>query len=732
MNDLDLNQIVRNDLDRIVAVEPLQNGQAEIFRRTENDTIERSFVPFCPWLLLAEPSLAAGLDGLTDLIAMPGPGKFRIRAVFKNLDAYENALKNLKLVTGKSPSAPGAPYRVFSDLSQQFLSAYPARLFGKMNFSEVRRMQLDIETFAIGEDHFPDPKRKDDAIFLVSLKDSTGWETFISIENSDEKSLLNKLIATINERDPDIIEGHNIFNFDLKYIVTRCKMHKIPFAIGRDGSEPSKRESRFTAGEKTIPFTRFDIYGRHVVDTFHLVHLYDVSHRDMEGHGLKLAAKYFGVAAPERTYIDGDKLTSTFFATPEKVTAYCLDDARETDALSRILSPSYFYQTQLVPLPYQSCITRGTAARIDAMLCAEYILANAALPIPAMQEQLQGALTDSEIPGVYHNVWHADVRSLYPSIIISRNLCPASDNIRAFPRLLSELRKFRLAAKDAKKQAPPELKGHFDALQSSFKILINSFYGYTGFSQATFNDYAMASNITATGRSILSGMRSFLENSGATVIEMDTDGIYFTPPADVSDMDVMTARIQATLPPGIEIEMDASYKAMFCYKSKNYALLGNDDKITIAGAALKSRGLEPFQRRYISQLISLLLTERQDQLQELYEKYVDDIENHRLPISDFAKREYLSKSPESYAKDLKAGIAKHSAAYDLALASGKKYLQGDAVDFYVTGMKKTVSVSDNSKLLEDAPTDSRDENIQFYLSKLQQLHKKFISDAEIQ
>ena len=233
---LNLNAIIRNDLERIVAVEPETDGTATLFRRTKEDRIERFSLPFKPWLLLATPVLAESLSGLDELIALPGDGIFTIRAAFQNSNAYYEALKTLKKLTGKTPGAPNAPYRVFSDLTQQFLSTYPARLFGGMEFGELRRMQLDIETHSIGEPHFSDATRPDDAIFLVSLKDSTGWEKHIASQDNNELRLLQELIATIQERDPDVIEGHNIFNFDLNYILTRCKMHKLPFAVGRDGS----------------------------------------------------------------------------------------------------------------------------------------------------------------------------------------------------------------------------------------------------------------------------------------------------------------------------------------------------------------------------------------------------------------------------------------------------------------------------------------------------------------
>ena len=101
----------------------------------------------------------------------------------------------------------------------------------------------------------------------------------------------------LKPRDPDIIEGHNIFDFDLPYIEARCKRHRVKLDIGRDGSRLSSRPSRFSAGERLSGCRRYEVYGRHIVDTLHMVQLYDVSHRELESYGLKAVARHFGVAA---------------------------------------------------------------------------------------------------------------------------------------------------------------------------------------------------------------------------------------------------------------------------------------------------------------------------------------------------------------------------------------------------------------------------------------------------
>src|SRR2546430_1197417 len=83
------------------------------------------------------------------------------------------------------------------------------------------------------------------------------------------------------------------------------------------------------------------------------------------------------------------------------------------------------------------------------------------------------------------------------------------------------------AAKD------PGEQRRLEAFQNTFKILINSFYGYLGFAQGHFADFDAAARVTQIGRDLLKKMIEWLNQHGAQVIEVDTDGIYFVPPAAV-------------------------------------------------------------------------------------------------------------------------------------------------------------------------------------------------------
>src|SRR3977135_3967221 len=171
---------------------------------------------------------------------------------------------------------------------------------------------------------------------------------------------------------------------------------------------------------------------------------------------------------------------------------------------------------------------------------------------------------------------------------------------------------------------------HFHALQNTFKILINSFYGYLGFAQGHFADFDAAARVTQIGRDLLKKMIDWLNAKGAKVIEVDTDGIYFVPP-DKIDIDDLQKGLAKELPKGIEVEFDEQFDAMFSYKAKKYALFTRDGEVIIKGGALKSRGLEKFQRVFLEEMIKLLMEGRPEaipQLRDDFEKKIRDREWH--------------------------------------------------------------------------------------------------------
>src|SRR5213078_297776 len=152
-----------------------------------------------------------------------------------------------------------------------------------------------------------------------------------------------------------------------------------------------------------------------------------------------------------------------------------------------------------------------------------------------MPRTFEGGYTDIFFTGVAHNVWHCDITSLYPSVMLQFDCFPASDQLQIFRHLITDVRAFRLEAKaEMRAEKDPARQHHLQALQNTFKILLNSFYGYLGFAQGHFADFDAAARVTQIGRDLLKKMIDWLNAHDAQVIEVDTDGIYFVPPSAVA------------------------------------------------------------------------------------------------------------------------------------------------------------------------------------------------------
>ncbi len=707
-------------------VEAAKQDQMILFWRKDGKTTQTE-VPFSPFILLAKGELVQGLGADMEVTPFDGDAPLRWKANFPTWKSCQKAKSWLARETGMMAGNPQAPYFLLSDPVQQHLIQSGQTLFKGLQFDDLRRMQVDIECYTTEGYDFCNADREGDRIIAIAMGDSSGWREVLSGAELDEKAMLEQFVARVKERDPDVIEGHNIFNFDLPYLTKRAKRCGVKLALGRNGAPPDSRPSRFSVGERTISFTRFEVFGRQIVDTYFMVQAYDITHRALDGYGLKDVARHFGIAPANRIYIEGSAISAEFKSNPEKLMRYALHDIDETEALSRLLSQSAFIQAQMIPFSYQNIAIRGNATKIDAMLLREYLREKKAIPLPERGRPFAGGYADMFMEGVIQNVHHCDVRSLYPSLMLTLKIGPKTDSLAVFHRLLEQLRRFRLDAKRREQEAVSDGERiHFGALQATFKILINSFYGYLGFDQVRFSDFDAAERVAAEGRELLGQMIEWLKKNGAQPVEIDTDGVYFVPPAgDDIFQQSFRSRFSSSLPEGIEVEFDGEYVAMFSYKMKNYALLTDTQEIIVKGAALKSRGLEPFQRKFLRDLIRLKLELKESELPALKARYEADIRERKWPIAMLAKTETLQDAPATYAAKIKEKGRGRNAAYELALVSGREYRAGDQLSHYVTGTKKAVQVFAAARLVAAWNPVERDENVPYYLAKLDALYDKF-------
>jgi DNA polymerase I len=712
----------------IVAVEPVGENVMRLFIRGGVELRTKDDV-FTPFMLLEDESLMKGFKKPYRAEELSSGNDYKSLVLFESWGDCLKARSFLQSKTGQSASSPQAPYLFLSDPVHQHLLLTGKTQFKGLGFKDLHRLAFDIETACAPGYEFSNPERDEDRIISIALADSRGRSEILFGGEMEEKEMIESLSDRIRDLDPDVLEGHNVFNFDLDYITARARMHGVNLPWGRDGSIPRVRRSRFSVAERIIDYSRMEIFGRHVVDTMFLLQYYDVTAREMDSYGLKSAARHFGLAEEDRTYIEGRDVQWYFEHEPETLKKYNLEDAKETLALSELLGYSFFLQARIFPFSYQNIFVRGNATKINALFLREYLRQHTSVPKPKGGREFEGGYTDVFAEGVVRNVVHCDVASLYPSVMLSYGLKPSGDSLDVFRPLLRDLRKFRLDAKQLAQEAKTaHERDYFQALQQTFKVLINSFYGYLGTELHHFADPGVAAEVTKHGREIIRAMLSWLRNEGALPVEIDTDGIYFVPPPGVDTeqkAEALVNRLSQSLPEGIEVSMDGLYPAMFSYKRKNYALMDDKGDVVIKGSALRSRGMEKYLREFLSAMLRLLLEGRAERVEALLKEYMQKIENHEIGIFWLAKTEALRESLESYRQKTLGGGRNLAALYELALASKRPYRAGDQLSYYVTGEKKNVRVYDNSKLASSYDPSRPDENVAYYQNKLLALYDKF-------
>src|SRR5213078_1975244 len=260
----------------IVAIELGETGMVRVYRREADGSTVADVEPFHPFVWADSDVVDLGIE--TEKLQSDLKYGWLVTVdSWKELIALRNGLKNA-----------GRDFFAFTDPVQHYLTATGRTLFKELSFEELKRMQLEVLSFEGDDDH----------IMSIAISDNAGWEELIAVDpkniEESERNALKRLTALIKERDPDVIEGHDLFRVHLPYLVGRAKKLKNKFDWGRSGSFLRSRPSRLQIAEKTIDYPKFTIDGRHFVDTFLLAQFYDVGMRTLSGFERADVAQHFG------------------------------------------------------------------------------------------------------------------------------------------------------------------------------------------------------------------------------------------------------------------------------------------------------------------------------------------------------------------------------------------------------------------------------------------------------
>jgi DNA polymerase I len=679
-------------MDNVVAIEiDNDTSQGTVWQRLNGEVVSHE-VPFRPWLVSSFLNKQHGAK----TSKLSGDHQIKWFHSYPTIDDY---------MKGKHIHPWGKAF-MLEDMRQQFLAINRDKmLFQNMRFDQLNRFVFDIET----EDLDPTTNR----ILMITI--SCEWGDLI-IEQDSEEDMIDEMEVIIQAINPDTIEGYNIYGFDIPFLLERAAQYGKTLNWGRNG-EPVElgKKWNFRVGSYDQPVQTHNVYGRHVIDGLIVAKRYDANTQGtFENFQLKYLTKKLGISKDDRVYLDRNKMKELYINDPDLVRKYAMQDASETKELIAMMVQPEFYLTTMIPDTFQNVLMSGNSTKINVLLVGEYLEEQHSIPLPSGErEDYEGGYVDCRLFGVFENVAKADVASLYPSIMLNKDgATPNQDTLGVFKNTLAGLTTKRLAIKKQEQQTTdPNEKQYLHGLNWAYKITINSFYGYLAVKGMHFSDHKAAATVTRVGREIVTDMADQMEAMGMTIIEIDTDGVYFQHPEGCEIVELIPQFL--SLEDWVTVEVEDRYDAMISIKAKNYVLkkVGKDE-LSYHGNSLRSRRDEKFGRAFLDSVVGKLLSGKMGEIAQLYVEQQRRILQHGFTKDEITKRERISSA--TFKSPTKAKIR--------AAIEGKNLKEGDYIYIYQ-------SVDGSYKLIDNYKRGDADTF--YYLERLHKFGQRLESVLEV-
>ena len=421
----------------------------------------------------------------------------------------------------------------------------------------LRYMSFDIECLP---DHGEMPKAEVSPVILISMAfepEYRGQKDLVLVGKNidcqrpdvqvcqDEHDLLSTFASILRDYDPDVVAGYNSNEFDFPYLLERAKQLRVDLRAGRDGSSCYLR--------KIVNSTNISITGRIVVDLLPIIR----SSYSLKQYTLRNAAAE--LLKMEKYDVDPKEIESLWADGGEGLRRFISYSRRDANLAQRLLldlrlMDKYIALSRASGALLQDIVNGGQSGMVENLLLRRFGEGNRVVPPKPDADLSEERYIDSDelkggavlVPekGLLEDIVILDYKSLYPTIMMAHNLCystvvprgqgPASDKtITApsggrfvspevspgiVPQVLKELLDQRTQTKRQMKRATDEERRFLDAKQYAMKILLNSFYGYSGYARARLYSLDLANAVTSFGRENIVKTKNIIDEIGSVYI----------------------------------------------------------------------------------------------------------------------------------------------------------------------------------------------------------------------
>ena len=595
---------------------------------------------------------------------------------------------------------------------EQYLVQKKKRLFkGFEEYDDIHRFVFDLETTALNPE--------DGRIFMVGMKDNRGFEKVIEIGDSEveESEAIYEFFETIEKLKPTIIGGYNSSNFDWNWLFKRAEvlqMDTTRFKTLNPNEGYKINDGILKLGAEIEDYKQIKIWGCNSLDIAHAVRRAQTINSEIKSWGLKYITQFSNSQKPNRIYVKGDKIASTYrenkefylniengkykpvgaeglydidkkfpntytkVGGAEIVERYLMDDLWETMEVDGQFNQASFLLASMVPTSYERISTMGTATLWKMLMLAWSYHKGLAVPAKDTKRPFVGGLSRLVKTGYSTDVLKLDFSSLYPSIQLVHNVFPECDITDAMKGMLKYFRDTRIKYKNLASEYYSKDKKKsesFGRKQLPIKIFINSMFGSLSAPQVfPWGDMNMGEKVTCTARQYLRHMVRFFIDKGYDPLVMDTDGVNFSCPERVEEREyigignnALVEKYKAYLGSEADVaeyndlfmrgemglDTDGQWPACINIARKNYALLTPEKTVKLTGNSIKSKKIQGYLEEFIDKGLTLLLEGNGEDFVEYYYEYLQKIYNKDIVLANIANKSRVKQKIDSYKKRCK-------------------------------------------------------------------------------
>ncbi|MDD1693747.1 MAG: DNA-directed DNA polymerase, partial [Methanoregula sp.] len=365
---------------------------------------------------------------------------------------------------------------------------------------------------------------------------------------AEETAMLRAFAAYLLERDPDVLSGWNFVDFDMPYITGR--MEKLGLRPDTLARIPGMTE-------------RNALRGRALFD---LLTAYKKMHLTLK-ESYRLDAIAMDELGEQKVRYTGT-ISDLWKKDPALLVEYNFKDVELCVGINAKDNIIGFYReiARYVGCPLDKTLNSSSVIDVYVLRKAygRYILPSKGF---ANAEEFEGATVFEPSKGVRENVVVLDLKSLYPMAMMTINAsmetkdpegelrAPNGIRFRKQPdgltrSIIAELLKERdekKALRNTYAFGSPQYV-MYDMQQNVLKVIMNTYYGVSGYTRFRLFDREIGSAVTSVGRAIIEHTRRVIEEQGYKVIYGDTDSCMVQlPPLDREKTIELARSIEKTL-----------------------------------------------------------------------------------------------------------------------------------------------------------------------------------------